>query len=632
MTADTTTHTAANVDSEIATMPMDTVSSHRLRVPSFPPPKLFFKHLLTQSACLKQIAQTVERPAWNCVAEMRKDLSWNPHPLLAEYVARVSGTGGKGEGDEEEDAVNSWEDPGTVDFSDVEVVEVLGADCVDIVSYMEEYQEDEDLLAPLLREPARGVRHEAMSVEPPSHQEMEYELDDEGLDVEQMASFDWNEHSPSQFDEPQPSAATTTTTPPPPSRRRDHSFSPLQNQYHYPSKLRRIEDPVMDVDQEQARSPSMRKSLQQPHRVRDRDSMSRTPSVRGMSETRDRLSLPPPSPFFAPAQQQQQQLPPSAAPAFSARRAVESFMNLRQVQAKAPSTRKALFVPPSKPPAQPPIQLIYQPFTSPYSLDSIRAASSAGPEKSRHTYVGGTRVIADANMLEWVAGQNIELVEREYGESSAGGMAGVPMDFDFVVDERTCVISCPAIFLFQRLSLNPTQTTPPFEPGTLYTTLLALSLKFSRILVVVDLSSSSSNHVVQSLTAQMAQAVAEWVVVGKEVGEACGVEVNMVWSQGPEETVRLVREIGDETALSVQVQASAKDSYKNADVPRPWASKEGWEERSWMVPEDSAIVLSQMKLAEFMTLSVQEMEFRFGLWIPVKSLRLFHLLIHSQFL
>ncbi|KAI9346253.1 hypothetical protein BDR26DRAFT_127503 [Obelidium mucronatum] len=219
--------------------------------------------------------------------------------------------------------------------------------------------------------------------------------------------------------------------------------------------------------------------------------------------------------FSAELKDNRLSLPPRTFPKqaeFSARRAVDSFMNLRQVQRQANQPR-SLFS--SSKPSQfqsPPSPPVRQKFNSPYNLESLQW----NKPNVKHTYIVGSRVIQNPQILEILEQMNVDIIERDYGEMS-GTMANrdLPLDFDFIIDERTCVIFCPAIFIFQQLQRSN------YDGSFEYTSLPDL--------------------IVQNLAPQMIQSLSEWFLLTQSLLQEVSVNANIVWSQNLTETIRIVR-------------------------------------------------------------------------------------------
>ncbi|KAJ3011440.1 UNVERIFIED_CONTAM: hypothetical protein HDU68_001675 [Siphonaria sp. JEL0065] len=549
----------ANCESFIITTPMDTIASKRIPIKQMTLPTPFFHHSPTT---LLHVLKVLDReistwPDLNSIADAgSSDLQWNPYPLLCQLVADSAVTSASTETakilkeehvermvldcDSEDQSCNEdegdekngcfpWEIIGDVDFEPCDWNQVDGA--VIVLGYFDSLSEqyfgegEEDMfLSPLLIhhadvpkaaivEPIIVFPRQTHCIVEPLSSATDYEFDE--TDIEMMDYIIKEETNPIE----------ESCSPSPKPQAPYHALQPLIRRVPSPYSSYRLSSAPTSVGRENSREPS---------------------------EAREsRLSLPP------------------RAAEFSARHAVDSFMNLRQAQG---NRTRSLFLstPKEQYPNQPQtlqshLVPVYQKFESPYTLERLAPLKPS----VKHTYIVGSRVVRNPRLLELLEKLNVNVIERDYGEGTTN--RDLPLDFDFIIDERTCVISGEA-----------------FEFNSLYATILRLSLKFSQIHLVVDLSSPSPQLVVQNLAPQMVASIGDWFLLVESLLREVGVEARIVWSESLVETVRLVREIGDDVALNVQVQSNMT-SFKSIDVSKPWVSKEAWESRVWLSPEESAV-------------------------------------------
>ncbi|ORY33533.1 hypothetical protein BCR33DRAFT_518331 [Rhizoclosmatium globosum] len=435
-----------NVETSIIHAPMDTFASKRVSVVLLPMPPLFFVHIPSQVSALRKLCLQIETPALTDIAQASNNLIWNPYPLLSETLKML-----REQKENDGNNLMPWEDIGEVCFDGCEMKIAEGLNVCDFDDYMDDVEEMEDLIAPVLYLPyfpsPSPVRNYSYQQNEP-----DYELTE--IACHGIAKFS-NDDKEIAFEWQSPELSTAEEHHP---EERSASFSA--------SSISEINQGDTSKDSKHDMSPVM-----------------------------------------------------VAEPDFSAKRGVDAFMNLRQAQGR----QSAFFSKVSQPQPTKELPPVYEKFSSAYSLDNLPQLHSL----SKHTYIVGARVIQNPKLLELLEALNIDVIERDYGDT-ANEVVGLPQDFDFIIDEKTCVIYCSAIFLFQKISRC---IDGVFDYGGLYATLLKLSLKFSNIHLIVDLSSQSSNHIVQNLSPQMVQSITEWYLVTQSMLQRVGVDVRILWSQ-----------------------------------------------------------------------------------------------------
>ncbi|KAJ3243736.1 hypothetical protein HDU77_010275 [Chytriomyces hyalinus] len=576
---------ADNCESQMINIPMDTFSSKRVTIRSLPQPAPFFTHLPTQKKGIRDILSNAETAGSLSILDTDVAVAavqWNPYPMLMHILMM--------ENSEPETTCMPWEETGREEFPELDFLNEhdVGDDAVDLC-FDEIPMEAESL--PLFA-PARNYKRRSRSAS------MRNESSREGIskrtpipDPEPIMKHDPYEvieHNYNNFDSVDLHAVNQASI---------HHNTILEESVPIgQSTIREMDDFQDDFDDfgfdddailnaiqfDDAFSPAPAdfQQQQQPNHFVVQSPVSNTSKSREM-DLNNRNEVP-------------------KTPVFSAKRAVESFMALRQVQRKI----------------QTPIRetqdnMQNEPFQSPYALENLTFNTDA----SQHTYIIGSRLIRNIRFVELLEALRVSVIERD-NFALVDTANVIPEDFDVIIDERTCVVLCPAILLFQKIAVGPN------APPGLYATLLKLARKFQHVTLIADLE-CNRGRVTQHMSESILCAVNAWGAVLRGFLDV-GVEIRIAWAQNLEEAARLVREIGDIAASSVEAAVSAHH-LKSVDLPKPWASKQAWEARTWLSAEESA-----MKLSEFLALSERDMAVYFGLWIPAQSLHQFHRLIHSR--
>ncbi|KAJ3125498.1 hypothetical protein HK100_010768 [Physocladia obscura] len=581
-------------DIQIMATPMDVFSSKRVKIPqhhgmgSGGRPSLFFPRIQTAHAIAVALLKNTTMQQSSTATEFNDNgdgcLLWNPYVMLMEYLAMRHGNGSR--------APQVWEDIG--EFSDWSGVGnfdgVLSID--DIVGYcgFDDYHvfevDDEELFVPLFRHISVNVELQKL------YQAKDHYIVD-GIDefsAEELDEFDtteWDQRQDFNFANPNHINSKqsqhrqtnyyseTTQMNNEKSIDKDrfrHKTSHNQDDFHpqsRPSSLLHAIHDEADGERAEVQVHEIPSIFHENSKLSDSEQQHFDKKLRNIQQT--------PIVSF-----------------FSAKQAVDSFMNLRQVKSQV--TKNHLH-PQTQQPPQKSVRLPaqrHQSFISPYALENFTLRR---PPTSEHLYIAGARVIRNPKLLALLEDLKIELIERDYGEINASGTIEFdrPVDFDFIIDERTCIILCPAIFIFQKNTIRTNgangrdQSTAGFDESGLYATLLKLSIRFSNVYLIVDLATTARTatdsgsgdglaaltNVVQNISTAMAGAAIEWSILARTFAHL-------------KETARLVREIGDDAATRFDVLANATGRM-TADVPKPWASKEGWESRSWLSAEESAV-------------------------------------------
>ncbi|TPX74530.1 hypothetical protein CcCBS67573_g04202 [Chytriomyces confervae] len=592
---------ADNCESQMINIPMDTFSSKRVTIRALPQPAPFFTHLPTQKKGIRDILSNTETAGSLSILDTDVAVAavqWNPYPMLMHILMM--------ENSEPETTCMPWEETVREEFPELDFLNehVVGDDAVDLC-FDEIPMEAEPL--PLFA-PARNYKRRSRSAS------MRNESSREGIskrtpipDPEPIMKHDpyeFIEHNYNDFDSVNLNAVNQASI---------HHNTILEESVPIDqSTNREIDDFQDDFDDfgfdddailnaiqfDDAFSPApadFQQQQQQPNHFVVQSPVSNTSKSREM-DLNNRNEVP-------------------KTPVFSAKRAVESFMALRQVQRKTPKT-SFLHTSASNPIVQAPIRetqdnMQNEPFQSPYALENLTFNTDA----SQHTYIIGSRLIRNIRFVELLEALRVSVIERD-NFALVDTANVIPEDFDVIIDERTCVVLCPAILLFQKIAVGPN------APPGLYATLLKLARKFQHVTLIADLE-CNRGRVTQHMSESILCAVNAWGAVLRGFLDV-GVEIRIAWAQNLEEAARLVREIGDIAASSVEAAVSARH-LKSVYVPKPWASKQAWEARTWLSAEESA-----MKLSEFLALSERDMAVYFGLWIPAQSLHQFHRLIHSR--
>ncbi|KAI8614027.1 hypothetical protein BC830DRAFT_1129407 [Chytriomyces sp. MP71] len=585
------------IESAIMKAPMDVFASKRYMVPSLPPPAPFFAVTMSQKMGLKSLRgegndSLLRRD--NAIEQYDDDgavkmLQWNPYPALVKALGemRKELRGGEEETNEADDLM-PWEAVCEPDFEGCE--EKVEVDCINACGFEFEIVEPEDLgeVAPLLDFcSSRGISQRLVTVESRKSDQC-HSADTEFEDRQEEFFFEGH-----TLDDASAWEACIDTTPElaatdyqPPSL---IEFHEEKHQLQHPNIT--LFDSNNALQTATGRPSSASFSTVMDHSSNETLAYSYgSPRHIPIAKDDNNMYSPRRLPLRSPS------IPPNV-PAFSAKRSVDSFMALRNVQRKPlknsflqvtrlatpqlipPGFHQASLNPlPTKPaPIKPPDR--YKVFDAPYALQNL---ASLAP-KRRHTYIVGSRVVQNPRLLSLLEELRVDVIERVSRFELAGdGISGLPQDFDVILDEKTCIIFCPAILLFQQIDIPQHNNA---SQQSLHSTLMKLQLKFRDITVIVDMSSPISNRIAYHLSPAMAIAVNEWFF---ELKGLAGVNAKLVWSQNIDETARIVRELGDDVACTIEASLAAK-GLSNIDLPKPWATKEVWEFREWLTAEESAV-------------------------------------------
>ncbi|KAI8830170.1 hypothetical protein BJ741DRAFT_697148 [Chytriomyces cf. hyalinus JEL632] len=581
---------ADNCESQMINIPMDAFSSKRVTIPSLPQPTPFFTHLPTQKKGIRDILSNAKTAGSLSIIDTDVAVAavqWNPYPMLMHILMMEDGG--------PERTCMPWEETGHKEFPECDFLNEhdVGDDAVDLCFEDEIPVETEPL--PLFA-PTRNYKRRSRSAS------IRNESSREGIskrtpipDAEQQPTmkhdpYEAVEHNYNGFDSVDHNAVhqasihhnTILEESVPINQNTIREIDDFQDDF---GDFGFDDDAILNAIQfDDAFSPApvdFQQQQQQPNHFVGQSPVSNSSKSREMMDLNNRNEVP-------------------KTPVFSAKRAVESFMALRQVQRKTPT-----------PIRETQDNLQNEPFQSPYALENL----SFNTDASQHTYIIGSRLIRNIRFVELLEALRVSVIERD-NFALVDTANVIPEDFDVIIDERTCVVLCPAILLFQKIAVGPN------APPGLYATLLKLARKFQHVTLIADLE-CNRGRVTQQMSESILCAVNAWGAVLRGFLDV-GVEIRIAWAQNLEEAARLVREIGDIAASSVEAAVSALH-LMSVDVPKPWASKQAWEARTWLSAEESA-----MKLSEFLALSEGDMAAYFGLWIPVQSLHQFHRLIHSR--
>ncbi|KAJ3233610.1 hypothetical protein HDU81_002108 [Chytriomyces hyalinus] len=599
---------ADNCESQMINIPMDTFSSKRVTIRSLPQPAPFFTHLPTQKKGIRDILSNAETTGSLLMLDTDVAVAavqWNPFPMLMHILTM--------DGSEQEQTCMPWEETGREEFPELEFLNEpdVGDDAVDLCfDEIPIESEPLPLFAPMrsykrrLRSASEisGVgtskRTPIPDLEPMMKHDPYEAIEDNYYDFD---SVDHNSVDQASIHHPPIHHNSVIEESVPVDQTTNQECDNFQDDF---DDFDFDDDAILNAIQfDNSFSPAPVDFQQQPQQFVVQSTVSNTSQPRDILDLNNRNEVP-------------------KTPMFSAKRAVESFMALRQVQRKIQPAIREL---------QDTLQ--NEPFQSPYALGNLTFNTDA----NQHTYIIGSRLIRNIRFVELLEALRVSVIERD-NFALVDTANVIPEDFDVIIDERTCVVLCPAILLFQKIAVGPN------APPGLYATLLKLARKFQHITLIADLE-CNRGRVTQHMSESILCAVNAWGAVLRGFLDV-GVEIRIAWAQNLEEAARLVREIGDTAASAVEASVSARH-IKSVDVPKPWASKQAWEARTWLSAEESAqerflccfpmfnafsaqIVLAQMKLSEFLALSERDMAAHFGLWIPVQSLHQFHRLIHSR--